>query len=251
MVNPKITIVGAGPGDPELITVKGWKALQKADVVLYDALVSKELLEEAPKSAKRIFVGKRAGHHHYQQEEINLLMVQMAYQYGHAVRLKGGDSFVFGRGHEELMYTKAFDIPVQVIPGLSSSIAIPGLQQVPVTRRGVNESFWVLTGTTRSGALSEDIKRAVPTSATVVILMGMRKLRQIMDLFAAEGRADCPVMVVQHGSLPNERKVLGTVATIAEQVEAAQIGTPGIIVIGEVVALHPEWQEQLITIEKN
>lgn len=236
----KITLVGAGPGDPELMTVKGLRAVQKADVILYDALVNRAILEEAPTDALKIYVGKRANNHRYTQEEINLILVQYAFSHGHVVRLKGGDSFVFGRGHEEITYADAFGIETVIVPGISSCISVPELQGVPVTRRGVNESFWVLTATTKNGCLSKDIKIAAQSSATVVILMGMRKLRQIREIFLRHGKADVPVMVVQNGSLPNESVVLGTVQEIADRVENQGLGSPGIIVIGEVVALHPE-----------
>jgi len=246
---PQITLVGAGPGDPELITVKGLKALQSAKVVLYDALVNEALLNEAPESAIKIYVGKRVNNHRFTQEEINLMMVQLAYAHGHVVRLKGGDSFVFGRGHEELQYAKAFGIDVKVVPGISSCIAVPELQQVPLTRRGLNESFWVLTGTTRSGKLSKDVAIAAQSSATAVILMGIRKLDEIVKAFSDHGKASTPVMVIQSGSLPEEKVVLGTVADIAEKVKAEGIGSPGIIIIGKVVQLHPElnkaWVEKL------
>lgn len=235
----RITLVGAGPGDPDLITLKGLKALRQADVVLYDALVNESILDEAPSTALRVFVGKRAGQHSHKQAEINLLLVQYAYNCGHVVRLKGGDSFVFGRGHEELTYANSFDIPVVVVPGISSCIALPELQGVPPTRRGLNESFWVLTGTTRHGTLSKDIAIAAQSSATAIILMGMRKIRQIMATFIDAGKASTPVMVIQNGSLPNEKCVLGTVSSIADQVAQAKMGSPGIIVVGEVVHLHP------------
>jgi len=239
-IQPKITLVGAGPGDPELITIKGLKALQSADVILYDALVNPLLLEEAPENALRIYVGKRVNNHLYSQEEINLLMVQSAYSHGHVVRLKGGDSFVFGRGHEELSFASAFDIEVSVVPGISSCTAVPELQQVPLTRRGVNESFWVMTATTSSGELSKDVKVAATSSATVVILMGMRKLAEIMKVFEVNGKTDTPVMVIQNGSRADENYALGTVKTIAEKVIEKKLNPPGIIVIGEVVKLHPE-----------
>ncbi|MEZ5045167.1 MAG: uroporphyrinogen-III C-methyltransferase [Saprospiraceae bacterium] len=235
----RITLVGAGPGDPDLITLKGLKALRTADVVLYDALVNEEILQEAPAHSLKVFVGKRAGEHSHKQEEINLLLVQYAYNYGHVVRLKGGDSFVFGRGHEEMAYAHNFDIPVAIVPGISSCIALPELQGIPPTRRGMNESFWVLTGTTRTGALSADIAIAAQSSATAIILMGMRKIQQIMEAFAAAGKSDTPVLVIQNGSLPNEQAVIGTVADIAERVANAKLGSPGIIVVGEVVHLHP------------
>ena len=180
---PKITLVGAGPGDPELITVKGLKAIQSADVILYDALANPALINEAPQDALKIYVGKRAGKHKLKQEEINLLLVQSAFLHGHAVRLKGGDSFVFGRGHEEIEFARAFDIPTSIVPGISSCIAVPELQEVPLTRRGLNESFWVITATTRSGKLSKDMSLAAQSTATVVVLMGMRKLPEIMRMF--------------------------------------------------------------------
>lgn len=240
----KLTLIGAGPGDPDLLTIKGMKALQSADVVLYDALANPELLDFAPKNAEKIFVGKRAGTHRYSQEEINQLIVQYAFSHGHVVRLKGGDAFVFGRGHEEIEYAEIFGIETVVVPGISSCIAVPELQKVPLTRRGVNESFWVLTGTTRSGKLSEDIAVAAQSSATVVILMGMRKLFEITRIFGRAGKADMPVMVIQNGSRSNEKMVLGTIRTINREVRKAEIGSPGIIVIGEVVRLHSDfWAE--------
>ncbi len=245
-IQPKITLVGAGPGDPELLTIKGLRALQSADVVLYDALVNPLLLEEAPEAALRIFVGKRAGHHRYQQEEINMMIVQHAFNYGHVVRLKGGDSFVFGRGHEELSFASSFDIEVAVVPGISTCISLPELQKVPLTRRGLNESFWVLTATTRSGQLSQDVAIAAQSTATAVILMGLRKLAEIAQIFAAQDKGNTPVMVIQNGSLPEERHALGTVDTIVDVVKEKGLGTPAIIVIGEVVKLHPELNYEYI-----
>lgn len=242
---PKVSLVGAGPGDPELITLKGWKALQNADAVLYDALVSPELLEEVPDNAVKICVGKRAGKHSYQQEDINRLMLECAVKYGHVVRLKGGDPFVFGRGHEEMVYLTSFGIPVYVIPGISSSISLPALQGVPVTRRHLNESFWVLTGTTRAGTLSSDVALAVRSSATVIILMGMRRLREIAELYQAAGRAEIPAMVIQNGSLPEERSVVGTIGELPDLAEKQGIGTPGIIVIGETVQLHRDFSNSI------
>lgn len=239
-MNPKITLVGAGPGDPDLITVKGLKALQKADVVLYDALVNRDILENAPSQAIKIYVGKRANNHRFSQDEINLMLVQYAYSHGNVVRLKGGDSFVFGRGHEEITYADAFNIETEVIPGISSCISLPALQKVPVTRRGVNESFWVLTGTTKNGQLSKDIAIAAQSSATAIILMGMRKLREIAKIFAQNGKGETPVLVIQNGSRKDERKVLGMVNEIADIVESKKMDAPGLIVIGEVVSLHPE-----------
>ncbi len=244
MINPiipKITLVGAGPGDPELLTIKAWKALQQADVVLYDALVSDEVLDMVRPGAILVDVGKRASKHTHPQEDINWMLVEYAMNHGHVVRLKGGDPFVFGRGYEEMAHAAMFGIKVDIVPGLSSCIAVPGLQGVPVTCRGINESFWVVTGTTRSGSISKDVELAAQSSATAVILMGMRKLGDIMDIYAALGKKDTPAMVVQNGSTPEEKVVLGRVHNLAERVAMADASSPGIIVIGDVVALHPQF----------
>ena len=170
-IQPKLTLVGAGPGDPDLITVKAIQALGKADIILYDALVNKEILQYVAAGVKKIFVGKRSGKHSLKQEQINNLIVDLAFTYGNVVRLKGGDPFVFGRGYEEIEYADSFNIETEVIPGISSSVGVPGLAGIPVTHRGLSESFWVITGTTRTGELSRDIKLASQSTATVVILM--------------------------------------------------------------------------------
>jgi uroporphyrin-III C-methyltransferase len=242
---PRITLVGAGPGDPELITMKGIKAIASADVVLYDALVNPELLQHAPKDALKIYVGKRNNQHTYTQDQINLLLVDFAFSYGHVVRLKGGDPFVFGRGHEEVTYAELFNIPTSVIPGLSSSIAVPELQGIPVTNRGTSESFWVITGTTSKGQLSNDIRLAAQSTATVVILMGLSKLQEITEVFKAEGKQDTAVAIIQNGSLPNERIALGTVDTIVDIMTTEKLSAPAVIVIGDVVKLHAEFPVSL------
>jgi len=239
-IKAKISIVGAGPGDPDLLTIKAFRAINTADVVLYDALVTEEILAFIPAHVVKIYVGKRAANHAYKQEDINLMMVQYAYTHGHVVRLKGGDPFIFGRGHEELQFVKSFDIPAQIIPGISSCIAVPELQEVPLTRRGVNESFMVVTATTRTGDLSKDIAIAAQSSATIVVLMGVKKLGQIVELFKVENKANLPVMIIQNGSRANERKVIGNIDTIQDKVSESGIGAPAVIVIGEVVSLHPE-----------
>lgn len=234
----KLSLVGAGPGDPDLITLKGVKALESADVVLYDALANPALLAYAPDNAEKIFVGKRANHHRLTQDETNALIVKKALQGKHVVRLKGGDPFVFGRGHEEMEYAANFGIETNIVPGISSSISVPALQGVPLTRRGINESFWVMTATTKEGQFSQDIAIAAQSTATVVILMGMRKLSKIVEAFLAQDKADLPIMIVQNGSRPNEEIVLGTIENIEERVAEKGLGTPAIMVIGEVVNLH-------------
>ncbi len=237
----KITLVGAGPGDTDLISLKGLKALSTADVVLYDALVNEELLDYAPEHALRIFVGKRANHHAYSQLEINRMMVELARTNGHVVRLKGGDPFVFGRGGEELAYATENDIPTVVIPGISSAIALAGLQGIPLTYRGISESFWVITGATTAGSVSKDLYAAARTDATVVVLMGLNKLAEIARIFQEAGRAKLPIAVIQNGSLPDERIALGTMDDIVDQASAQQIGAPAVIIIGEVVAKHAHY----------
>lgn len=234
-VFPRLTLVGAGPGDPELITLKGILALKESDVILYDALVHPELLEHAPAHVLKIFVGKRAGNHSLVQEEINKLIVQHALQSGHVVRLKGGDPFVFGRGMEEILHAQKHGIKTAVVPGISSSIAVPELRYIPLTKRGVNESFWVMTGTMSDGKTANDIRMAARSSATVVILMGMNKLEEIMELFKEGGRQDTPVAIIQNGTLPNERMISGTVSTIVTIARQENYTSPAIIVVGEVV----------------
>ncbi len=232
---PRLTLIGAGPGDPDLITVKGVKALADADVVLYDALVNEELLTYAPARAVKIFVGKRAGMHSAQQQEINRLIVKYAYSHGHVVRLKGGDPFVFGRGLEEIEHASSHGITTLVIPGISSALSVPALQGIPLTHRGISESFWVVTGTTKTGSLSDDLRLAAQSSATVVILMGMKKLDEIVGVFKTSGKENTPVAIVQNGSLPNEKLGLGTVATISEIVKEQGLSSPAIIIVGEIV----------------
>lgn len=235
---PSITLVGAGPGDTDLISLKGLKALSKANVVLYDALVNEELLDYAPQDALRVFVGKRANKHAYSQQEINELIVSYARSNGHVVRLKGGDPFVFGRGGEELEYAAKHEISATVIPGISSSIALAGLQGIPLTYRGISESFWVITGATTAGVISKDIYTAAKTTATVVVLMGLNKLAEIAGVYQEEGRGGLPIAVIQNGSLPDEKIALGTVDTIVERAKTHGIGAPAVIIIGDVVAKH-------------
>ena len=235
IVKPRVTLVGAGPGDPDLLTIKGAKALADANVVLYDALANEEILAYAPKKSIKIFVGKRKGCHEYSQDQINQLIVDNALTYGNVVRLKGGDPFIFGRGSEEIEYIESFGIPTAVVPGISSSIAVPANQGISLTKRGVSESFWVITGTTSSRELSKDVALAAQSSATVVILMGMSKLEQIVALFQNESKGETPVAIIQNGTMPNEKMGIGTINSIAQVVKDNKLSSPAIIVIGEVV----------------
>jgi len=236
----KVTLVGAGPGDPELLTLKAIKAIKSADAILYDALINESVLKYANPSAKLLCVGKRAGHHSYKQREINKLIIDHALNYGNVVRLKGGDPFIFGRGYEELEYVESFGIEVVVVPGISSSSAVPAYQKIPVTSRGVSQSFWVLTATNAAGELSDDIKLAVQTNSTVVILMGVSKLSQIVKLYKKQDKENVPIAIIQNGTLKSEKAIYGTINTIEQLKTEQKIQAPALIVIGEVVALRQE-----------
>jgi uroporphyrin-III C-methyltransferase len=242
-ITPRLTLVGAGPGDPELISLKGARLLGEADVVLYDALIDERLLDHTADDCIRIYVGKRADRHSFSQQEINRLIVACAFNHGHVVRLKGGDPFVFGRGQEEKDYAEVFNIPVEVVPGISSATAVAASQSIPLTMRGVNEGFWVITATKSYGELSADIELAARSSATIVILMGIRKLAAIAEIFREQGKGGLPVAVVQNGTMKNEKYVTGTMDDIAARAESARIGSPGIIIAGEVVSVHPDFTE--------
>jgi uroporphyrin-III C-methyltransferase len=241
----KLTLIGAGPGDPDLITLKGIKALQKAKVVLYDSLAHPSLLDFCPADCVKVLVGKRFGKTSCRQDDINTLIVAYAREYGEVVRLKGGDSFVFGRGYEEQLYAAEHGIDTVVIPGISSTYAVPALAGIPLTSRGLSESFWVITGTTKNHNLSEDIRLAAQSTATVVILMGLHKLHEIVGIYAALGKFNEPVSIIQNGSLDNQKIVTAEINNIQEMAEVTQIGSPAIIVIGAVAALPDLSLEQI------
>jgi uroporphyrin-III C-methyltransferase len=231
----RLTLVGAGPGDPELISLKAVKALQQADAILFDALAAPELLAYAKAGCKLINVGKRKGKVSASQDHINELIVTHAYKYNNVVRLKGGDPFVFGRGHEEWEYAAQHGIEVEYIPGISSSIAAPASVGIPLTKRGVNQSFWVITGTLASGEISSDLKLAAQSSATVIVLMGMTHLRTIASMFGNARSTEEPIAVIQNATLKNQKFVRGSASTIVELAEKHQLESPAVIVIGKVV----------------
>lgn len=241
---PHVTLVGAGPGDPELMTLKAVRALQEADVVLYDALVNPEILHHAPE-AKKLFVGKRKGCHAYSQDQINELIVKYAEEYGHVVRLKGGDPFVFGRGSEEKSFAEAHHVATTVIPGISSATAVPATAGIPVTRRKLAESFWVITGTTAGHKISKDVVLAAQSSATVVILMGLGKLAEIAGIFKEAGKSDIPIAIIQNGTREDQHVETGLISNIEEKVYKSGLSSPAIMVIGEVVKESLHFQEEL------
>jgi len=233
-IQPLLTLVGAGPGDEELITLKAIKALQKANVVLYDALVNENLLQYTTAS-KVIFVGKRLGCHAYTQDQINELIVVMAHKYGHVVRLKGGDPFVFGRGIEEMVYAEQRGIATTVVPGISSALGVAATNGISLTQRHIAESFWVITGTTSNHELSKDVYLAAQSAATVVILMGMHKLEEILSIYQNHRTDDLPIAIIQNGTKNDQKKVIGTISTINLLVKQHQLSSPAIIIIGETV----------------
>jgi uroporphyrin-III C-methyltransferase len=236
---PLLSLVGAGPGDPELITLKAIKIIQLADVILYDALVNEDLLQFASPQAIKHFAGKRMGCHSLSQQEINTLILDYANKYERIVRLKGGDPFVFGRAQEEIDTARSAGIEIEIIPGISSCIAGPSSQMIPLTCRGINESFWVTTGTTRSGGISPDIYLAAKSSATVVILMAMSKLEEIAGIFISAGKSDTAAAIIQDATTPNERTAIGKVKDITFKAEYMGLTNPAVIIIGDVVSLHP------------
>ena len=237
-----VTLVGAGPGDPDLLTVGGLRALRDADAVLYDALAGEALLAEVPPHAPRIYVGKRCGRHALKQADINALLVATARRHGHVVRLKGGDPFVFGRGGEEVEALRRAGIPARVIPGVSSALAAPALAGIPLTHRGVSRGFWVLTATTKDHALPPDIVAAARSPATVVILMGTRCIVEIAAAFRAHRPGDTPFALLQNASRPDARRTVATLAEPGSLVEAAGARAPGVLVIGDVVGALPyDW----------
>jgi uroporphyrin-III C-methyltransferase len=232
-----VYLVGAGPGDPRLITVLGLERLRQAEVVIYDRLVSERLLDEAPPAAERIFVGKAPGEHSAKQEEINALLLHHARKGKTVVRLKGGDPFVFGRGSEEALACAEAGIPWEVVPGISSAISVPALAGIPVTHRELAGGFAVVTGHCAEGDRQD--WAALSRVETLIILMGLSRLPEISASLLFHGRgADTPVAAIAQGSLPGERVVVGTLGTIAGDVARAGLKAPATIVVGEVVRVR-------------
>jgi uroporphyrinogen III methyltransferase/synthase len=241
----KVYLVGAGPGDAELITVKGLRILRQADVIIYDYLVNKTLLDEARPEAEKIYVGKTAGRHTVGQQQIHQLLVQYARDGKCVVRLKGGDPFVFGRGGEEAQVLEEHGIPWEVIPGITSAIAVPAYAGIPVTHREHAAAFTVITGheaTTKEGT-AVDWESLARLNSTIIILMGIGNLPIIAQRLMQHGRAaTTPVAIIRWGSTPMQQTLTGTLADIAEKVQQAGLESPAVIVIGEVVKLSQALQ---------
>lgn len=230
---PELIVLGAGPGDPELITMKGYRALQQADVVLYDNLANKELLNLTKSDCEHIYVGKQPYGAHTTQDAIHEMIGHFALTKGKVVRLKGGDPFIFGRGFEEIIYARSLGIKTQFIPGITSMQAA-GFEDIPLTHRAISESIWIVTGTKKDGTLSTDLRLAMHSNATVVIYMGMKQLPVIVDTYLHENMGHMPAAIIQHASLPHQKSVKGMIKDMPELVEQHQLTYPSIIIIGQV-----------------
>lgn len=250
MNNGRLTLVGAGPGHPDLITLKGINAIAEADVILYDDLANKSLLKYAKPKTEKIYVGKRVGKHSHTQKSINELIVFFAQEKGHVVRLKGGDPFIFGRGYEEAEYVAEYGIPSTVVPGISSVHAVPALQNIPLTSRGVSRSYWVITATTKEGELPKDIYQAAQSDATVVILMGTKKLKEIAAVYSELGKEEQAIAIIQNGTLPNEKMIKGNMKNIDSLANKHGIQSPAIMIIGDVVKLSDQYLLQEVEQQK-
>jgi len=230
-VIPQLCVMGAGPGDPELITLKGYKILQKANAILYDNLANKELLDIAPDNCEKIYVGKQPYGEYTSQEDILALIKEKAFSKGLVVRLKGGDPFIFGRGYEEMLFAREQGIESFFIPGITSMQA-SGFENIPLTHRAVSESVWMVTGTKKDGRLSADLKLAMQSNATVVIYMGMKKLEEIVATYIEAGNGDTPAAIIQHASLPHQKSARGLVKDLPRLVAEHHLTHPAIIIIG-------------------
>jgi uroporphyrinogen III methyltransferase/synthase len=240
-----VTLAGAGPGDPSLLTIGAVEALRAADVVLYDALMSPRLLEHCSPEAECISVGKRAGQHSMAQQEINALIVSKALEGKRVVRLKGGDPFVFGRGGEEALACSEAGVPFSVIPGVTSAVAVPAYSGIPVTHRGLARNFAVVTGSEMSPDSTTDWG-ALARMDTLVVLMGAAALPEVSRRLTDAGRnPQTPAAAISNGTMPGQRVLRATLGTIAERVRDEELPTPLITVIGEVAALADSlaWRE--------
>ncbi|MGI6453446.1 MAG: uroporphyrinogen-III C-methyltransferase [Syntrophomonadaceae bacterium] len=245
----KIFLVGAGPGDPDLITLKAIKALNQADVVIYDRLASRQILSHADHGAELIYVGKASGQHALSQDEINALLVAKAGEGKTVVRLKGGDPFLFGRGGEEALFVREHGYDFEIIPGVTSAIACPAYAGIPVTHRDVASSFTVITGHEKPGKKESSINWKVlgGDTGTLVFLMGIENLEFICDQLIKNGKKpSTPVALVRWGTLPHQQVITGTLQDISERSRSAGIRPPAVIVVGEVVKLR----EKLAWLEK-
>jgi uroporphyrin-III C-methyltransferase/precorrin-2 dehydrogenase/sirohydrochlorin ferrochelatase len=235
----RVTLIGGGPGDPDLLTIRGRRLLRQADVVVTDHLGPAAVLADLDADVEVRYAGKRPGHHSLSQEQINAFIVQRAQEGHRVVRLKGGDPFLLGRGGEEALACAAAGVPVEVVPGITSALSVPAAAGIPVTHRGITSSFVVLSGHEGPAGIAQQAA-AAPADATLVLLMGTRTLAAVADALLAQGRpATTPAAIIERGWTPQQRTATGTLADIAAVAAAAGLGSPAIVVIGDVVRLRP------------
>jgi uroporphyrinogen III methyltransferase/synthase len=239
MVRGKVFLIGAGPGDPKLLTIKAAELLKTADVVVYDRLVNTAILKHAPDNAEKIYVGKRTGKHELTQEEITELLIEKALRGKRVVRLKGGDPFLFGRGGEEAEALAADGIEFEVVSGVTSAIAAPAYAGVPLTHRDFVASVTIVTGhRAGDGEKSVDWAKIAGTGGTIVILMGVESLETIAEKLVEGGLSpDTPVAVVEQGTLKQQKTVIGKIGTIAKDAKKKNVKPPAVVVVGEVAIL--------------
>jgi len=251
----KVTLVGAGPGDIGLLTIKGYKIIENADVVIYDRLVGKEILKIIPKDAEKIDAGKGSSNHKIHQYDINKLLLQKALMGKNVVRIKGGDCFLFGRGGEEAEFLKDNNIPFEIVPGVSSALAVPAYAGIPVTHRDFSSSVHIVTGHQKeNGHLKINFKGLVMSGGTIIFLMGVSNIGFIMNGLIENGmKKDTPCAVIEYGTLLKQRKVISDISSIEKICKNKDIQAPAIIVVGEVCNLSKklDWFDNLPLKGKN
>lgn len=239
-----VYLVGAGSGDPELLTLKALRVMQRADVVLYDSLVSEDILDMCAVTAEKIFVGKRRANHALPQEGINELLVKHALANKTVVRLKGGDPFIFGRGGEEIQEVVRHGICFESIPGITAASAAANRAGIPLTHRDYAQSVQFVTACKKLGAPNDDYSELLNSTQTVVFYMGLHRLAEMTRGLMAAGRdRETPFAIISHASLPTQQVLIGTLEDIAEQQASANLPTPALLIMGEVVNLHQEFAQ--------
>lgn len=234
-----VYLIGAGPGDPELLTVKAYRIMQQADVVLYDSLVSEDILDSCSQQATKIFVGKRCDDHALPQEEINQLLVTQAQAGKCVIRLKGGDPFIFGRGGEELQAVVANGLYFESIPGITAASAAASSAGIPLTHRQCAQSVKLVTAFKKTKTPNQDYSEMLDSNQTLVLYMGLNQLTSLTEGLMGAGRdGDTPFAIVSHASLPTQQVLVGSLRDIVDKQKQAKLPTPALLIIGEVVNLH-------------